>query len=130
MTLQLVLGVTANVSFRKCHIYSFLFSFLYLFFFRTTIYFGIPYPPSHTNLIQMMLTLKLIGLAFEVNSSYNSKKKRDEGNKSEEEKLEDELMDIDVQFLDVFYYVYNYCGILTGIFNKLEISFASQVFII
>lgn len=99
---------------RKCHIYSFVFSFLYLFFFRTTVYFGIPYPPSHTNLIQMMLTLKVIGLAFEVNSSYESKKKRHEGTKTDEEKLQDKLCDIDVEFLDVFYYVYNYCGVLTG----------------
>lgn len=79
----------------------------------------------------MMLTLKLIGLAFEVNSSYTTKKKKDEGNKSDEEKLEDESMHIDVKFLDVFYYVYNYCGVLTGNFwvftitldNKLDISF-------
>ncbi|XP_018561816.1 lysophospholipid acyltransferase 7 [Anoplophora glabripennis] len=99
---------------RKCHIYSFIFSFLYLFFFRATIYFGIPYPPSHTNLVQMMVTLKIIGLAFEVNTSYYSKKKRDKGSKTEEEKLQDELCDIDVQFLDVFCYVYNYCGVLTG----------------
>jgi len=28
-------------------------------FFRLTTYFGIPYPPAHTNLIQMMLTLKV-----------------------------------------------------------------------
>ncbi|KAJ8913222.1 hypothetical protein NQ315_016165 [Exocentrus adspersus] len=99
---------------RKCHIYSFLFSFLYLFFFRTTIYFGIPYPPSHTNLIQMMLTLKIIGIAFEVNASFVSKKKKDTANKTEEERLQDELCNIDVQFLDVFYYIYNYCGVLTG----------------
>lgn len=48
-----------NVSY--CHIISFIFSFLYLIFFRTTVYFGIPYPPGHTNLIQMILTLKLVG---------------------------------------------------------------------
>lgn len=33
--------------------------FSYLLFFRTTTYFGIPNPPGHTNLIQMVLTLKV-----------------------------------------------------------------------
>ncbi|KAJ8945254.1 hypothetical protein NQ318_016674 [Aromia moschata] len=92
---------------RKCHIYSFAFSFLYLFFFRTTIYFGIPYPPSHTNLVQMMLTLKLIVLIL-------PKKKRDLSEKTEEEKYEDKTCDINLEFLDVFYYAFNYCGVLTG----------------
>jgi len=38
---------------------SFFFTFAYLFFFRMTEFFGIPYPPSHTNLVQMMVTLKV-----------------------------------------------------------------------
>lgn len=45
--------------FRHCHILSFFFTFGYLIFFRMTTYFGIPYPPNHTNLIQMMVTLKV-----------------------------------------------------------------------
>lgn len=45
--------------FRSIHVFSFAFTFLYLLFFRTTAYFGIPYPPPHTNLIQMILTLKV-----------------------------------------------------------------------
>jgi len=45
--------------YRKCHIVSFFFTFAYLFFFRMTEFFGIPYPPSHTNLVQMMVTLKV-----------------------------------------------------------------------
>lgn len=47
------------IFFRRCHILSFIFNFGYLIFFRMTTYFGIPYPPAHTNLIQMMLTLKV-----------------------------------------------------------------------
>jgi type IV secretory pathway VirB3-like protein len=38
---------------------SFFFTFAYLFFFRMTEFFGIPYPPSHTNLVQMIVTLKV-----------------------------------------------------------------------
>ncbi|GIY35200.1 lysophospholipid acyltransferase 7 [Caerostris extrusa] len=43
---------------RKCHIVSAVFSFGYLAFFRSTHYFGLPIPPTHTNAIQMILTLK------------------------------------------------------------------------
>ncbi|CAG9863117.1 unnamed protein product [Phyllotreta striolata] len=99
---------------RKCHIRSFTFSFLYLLFFRSTAYFGIPYPPSHTNLVQMMLTLKLVGLAFEVNTHFESKKKKDEAIKTEEQHLEDETLHFDLSFADVFCYAFNYCGVLTG----------------
>lgn len=100
--------------FRKCHLVSFTFSFLYLFFFRSTIYFGIPYPPAHTNLVQMIMTLKLVGLAFEVNTSYQLRKKRDTGQKTDEEKLEDELNDVNPGFFDIFHYTFNYIGVLTG----------------
>nr|CAH7730256.1 unnamed protein product [Callosobruchus chinensis] len=103
---------------RKCQVYVFSFSFLYLFFFRTTAYFGIPYPPSHTNLIQMMLTLKMIGLAFEVNSSYQlglNLNKGDNKHTTEDEKFENQTCEIkDMRFLDICCYVFCYCGILTG----------------
>lgn len=99
---------------RKCHIYSFAFSFLYLFFFRSTAYFGIPYAPGHTNLIEMMLVLKLVGLAFEYNKSLEAMKKWDESSKTEEEQSEDERLQINVEFLDIICYAFNYCGVLTG----------------
>lgn len=44
---------------RFCHVISFVFSFAYLFFFRTTTFFGVPPPPSHTNAVQMILILKV-----------------------------------------------------------------------
>lgn len=77
---------------RICALVSFIFSFLYLFFFRSTEYFGIPYPPGHTNLIQMMLTLKLVGLAFE--KKLNS--------------------DFKADIVELFHYTFNYIGVLTG----------------
>lgn len=100
--------------FRKCHVVSFVFSFLYLFFFRTTIHFGIPYPPAHTNLIQMVLTLKLVGLAFELNTSYTSKKQKDTGNKTKEEQLQTESIEFELTFIEIFHYAFNYIGVLTG----------------
>lgn len=44
---------------QKAHLLTFGFNFGYLLFFRMTEYFGIPAPPGHTNLIQMMMTLKV-----------------------------------------------------------------------
>ncbi|KAK4874614.1 hypothetical protein RN001_013974 [Aquatica leii] len=98
---------------RSSHVISFAFTFLYLIFFRTTIYFGIPYPPAHTNMIQMILTLKLVGLAFEVNSSYLITRRIEEAT-SLEKSLEDESNIIDPSFIDIFHYTFNYIGLLTG----------------
>jgi len=54
---------------RKCHLYSFVWCFSYLTFFRLSAWFGLPDPPSHTNAIILILTLKLVGLAFEVHDT-------------------------------------------------------------
>lgn len=91
---------------RKCHIASFVFSFSYLAFFRTTAYFGVPYPPPHTNLVQMLLTLKLVGLAFEVNQTHLASK-NEEGGKEKFDAVEP-------NFVDIVHYSFNYIGVLTG----------------
>jgi hypothetical protein len=57
--LKMFISLIILLCYRKCHIVSFLFTFAYLFFFRMTEFFGIPYPPAHTNLVQMMVTLKV-----------------------------------------------------------------------
>lgn len=106
--------ITQYLFFRVCHVYVFFFSFLYLFFFRSTIYFGIPYPPSHTNLVQMMLTLKIIGLAFEAHQSFILKNGKKEENKNEDEELENERYSFKITLSDIFHYTFNYCGVLTG----------------
>lgn len=108
--------------FRKCHIVSFIFSFSYLLFFRTTVYFGIPYPPAHTNLVQMILTLKLVGLAFEVNKSYLLQHRENTGKKSEDELAEEEYNLVDPTFLDICHYSFNYVGVLTGTEKVAKIS--------
>lgn len=105
-------GYTFYVVFRKCHLVSFAFSFGYLIFFRTTIYFGIPYPPAHTNLIIMMLTLKLVGLAFEINASHMND--RDESN----DKVinDNQFIEVDPKFMDIIHYAFNFVAVLTGNF--------------
>ncbi|KAH1024971.1 lysophospholipid acyltransferase 7 [Dendroctonus ponderosae] len=100
---------------RFCHLVSFFLSFVYLIFLRTTVYFGLPYSiPSHTNLIQMILTLKLVGLAFEVNSAY-TKKAQNKATPALKNEAETEIGDDYVlDFSHVFYYALNYVGVLTG----------------
>lgn len=98
--------------------------FAYLFFFRTTEYFGIPLPSGHTNMIQMILTLKLVGLAFEANSAHTAASQSTGGTDAapavdadaaaaaaaqREKTLFDQL-----DFVDIFHYAFNYIGVLTG----------------
>lgn len=118
------------IFYRSCHVSVFFFSFLYLFFFRSTIYFGIPYPPSHTNLVQMMLTLKIIGLAFEAHQSFKLKHINEGDNRTEERISEDDHYKFDLAFADIFHYIFNYCGVLTGnlCFKLLEIQ-TKQLFL-
>lgn len=57
-------------------------------------------------MIQMMLTLKLVGLAFEINSAATAPPDDPTGIKSPAfDKIE---------FLDVFHYGFGYVGLLTG----------------
>ncbi|XP_031833000.1 membrane bound O-acyltransferase domain containing farjavit [Nomia melanderi] len=99
--------IITKISPKKCHLASFFFSFFYLLFlFRLGTYIGLPESPSHTNLLLMILTLKLSGLAFEVNAAASQPSDDPEGVNS------DALKNVGV--LDVFHYGFSYMGILTG----------------
>lgn len=62
----------------------------------------------------MMLTLKLIGLAFEVNTADSAKKAKDEKLSKEEINY----LQIEPCFIDIFHYAFNYAGVLTGPYYK------------
>lgn len=62
----------------------------------------------------MMLTLKIIGLAFETHWSFILKNQKDEASKSEEQIMKEDRNDFNLTFLDIFHYIFNYCGVLTG----------------
>ena len=64
-TLLLLAAVPAS----HLHLATFLWCFSYLTFFRVSARLGLPEPPAHTNAIILILTLKLVGLAFEVHDS-------------------------------------------------------------
>lgn len=78
--------------------------------FRLTDWYGVPSPPTHTNLILMIMTLRYGGLGYEINAA------------------EDELKNdnykgiIKVGFLDVIHYGFSYMGVLTGIILILLIQ--------
>lgn len=110
---------------RICHKVSFAFTFLYLCFFRTSLWFGIPYASGHTNLVQMILTLKIVGLAFEVNSAYVNKTNKTnelvaDGSKFKEQILEEEFSYVSPGFVDIFHYCFNYIGVLTGPYYRYK----------
>lgn len=100
---------------------SFVVLFSYLLFFRTTIYFGIPTPPGHTNMIQMILTLKLVGIAFEKNNAWNKKKLIDAAGNDNTLKKSDltpltpaESEILELKLIDMMHYSFSYVGVLMG----------------
>ena len=98
------------------HGINFAVGFLHLFFFRLCgsgsgfwPWSWFPVAPSHTNAIQMIMTLKLMGLAFEVHDS-NKMSKNDE-----DRSLEKKYKQVDPIVVDVFHYAFAHSGILTGL---------------
>jgi len=87
---------------------------IYLLFFRTVHLFGLSTPPGHTNMIQMILTLKIIGLAFERDAVLTKVRDAD---KSDDKQIELTAAESDLQniaVIDIFHYCFNYIGLLTG----------------
>lgn len=107
-----------------CHFVSFGWSFMYLLFFRVCHYMGLEMPPAHTNAVQMMITLKLVGICFEVHDTW---KKRGMLKKSESEEDKKNLViqlkyeEVDPSPMDVFHYAFNYVGVLTGPYYKYRV---------
>lgn len=99
------------ISHRQCHIVSLTVSFLQLFVFRWSEQLQLPVPPAHTNAIIMILTLKLVGLAFEVHDS------KSEGGKGDR-KGEPE---VNPGFLDIFHYGLSHVGLITGPYYKYKV---------
>lgn len=96
--------------------------FGHLFFFRLSDKFGLPLPSGQTNLIQMIIVFRVVGVAFDMNGSWLAITK---GKKNEYiDKLKEKAgrLDRDDDFLeviqpsaiDIFHYTFNYIGLLTG----------------
>lgn len=99
---------------------SFAWNFGYLLLFRTIHWFGLPAPSPVTNAAQLFLTLKMVGLAFEIQDSYN--RKQGVQSVSGDEKMDVDLKikycSIKVSPLEVISYALCYIGLLTGPYYK------------
>lgn len=111
---------------------SFLFTFAYLLFYRSCTFFGLPAPPKHSNAVQLLVTLRMISLAFETRDSLINKNSLGvesldtPANKAENRasvngpitknsKCSDEAIRLP-SFFNVISYGYCYIGLLTGPF--------------
>ncbi|XP_011554803.3 lysophospholipid acyltransferase 7 [Plutella xylostella] len=106
---------------KYCHIVTFFFMFGYLFFFRLADKFGLPLASGQTNLIEMIIVLRVVGVAFEINGSWLAVAKAKKGGEKEVkpsrdgvERDEDFLELINPNLDDLFHYTFNYVGLLTG----------------
>jgi len=109
--LHILLLITLNAAIyklanpKKCQTLSLVVSFLYLFIFRLSDRFGLPVPPAHTNAIIMILTLKLVGLATEIQDSKDP---------------ETGKLQLNPSVLDVYHYGLCHAGLITGPYYKFQ----------
>lgn len=110
---------------RWCHLVSLAVSFLYLFMFRLSDQIGLPSPPAHTNAIIMILTLKMVGLAFEVHDSHHSTATTTTGSSETAQQNQDTTRPAVVWqlerppgFWEIFHYGFNHVGLITGPYYK------------
>lgn len=109
-----ILAIKASTV-RFCHIVTFFFMFGYLVFFRLADKFGFSLSSGQTNLIEMIIVLRVVGVAFEINGSWLAmKNKKEESIKNEKEKDDDFVEIINPDLSDLFHYSFNYIGLLTG----------------
>eukprot|EP00092_Neocalanus_flemingeri_P009614 GFUD01010348.1.p1 GENE.GFUD01010348.1~~GFUD01010348.1.p1 ORF type:complete len:495 (-),score=109.74 GFUD01010348.1:780-2264(-) len=132
-TLHLLVQIAGNAAivllmdYRKCHLYSLGWCFSYLTFFRLSGWFGLPSPPPHTNAIILILTLKLVGLAFELHdtavraeySSVSIDAKVDSHTAIEDAKPV--FGDVKPSLSGILHYTLGHVGLITGPYYKYSV---------
>ncbi|XP_056014060.1 lysophospholipid acyltransferase 7-like isoform X2 [Ostrea edulis] len=101
---------------RKCHFCTFVWCFGYLAFFRTCHYFGIPKVSPLSNAVQLFVTLRVVGLGFEIHDSCSELSTKDD--LDEEKELWREYKYISPSAVDMFQYSFCYIGQFTGPYYK------------
>lgn len=115
----------------KCHLAAFTVMFGYLAFFRLASMFGLPDPPGHINMIQMIMTLKvrdlctilksliysstkfqIAGIGFEKTASWKKLKEREKNEDVEISEYDSVIQSVNI--VEILHYSFNYIGILTG----------------
>lgn len=120
---------------KKCHLFCFAFMFGYLFLFRMASSLCFQAPAGHSNMILMILTLRLVGLSFEVNAAHlraaeigRAKKSEGDDKPPEAPLSENEKALLKLDMLDVLNYSFNYVGILTGPYYTYK-TFRDAIFL-
>ena len=88
---------------------TFAFAFSYLLFCRMADQFGFDLPTGHANAIQLLMTLRVVSVAFEITDL--------EGMKERKEKLPYEIPNS----WEYFSYCYCFCGAMTGPYYSYEV---------
>lgn len=109
------------------HTVSFWLQMILLVCFRLCHWVGLPNVPAHANPIIMMLTLKLIGLAFEIHDTKKLELEMEAALKNNEaisevesKKLQLKWKGVNPSLVDTFHYAFGYTGILTGPYFKFR----------
>ncbi|KAG8433866.1 hypothetical protein GDO86_012291 [Hymenochirus boettgeri] len=109
-----------RISPRSCHFLALGWTFTYLLFFRTITYFDLPAPTPFTNAVQLLLTLKLVSLANEVQQFCRTKKQ--EVTTFTKPAVISVISSIP-SLVEMFYYSYCYIGLMTGPFYRYKTYF-------
>ncbi|XP_050739721.1 lysophospholipid acyltransferase 7-like [Eriocheir sinensis] len=118
------IAILQFVSKSLCHVVSFWFSFGYLLFCRLSHYIGLTMTPPHTNAVQMMITLKLIGICFEVHDTWKKRgelKKEEDKDKKAQLEMELRHEEVEPSPMDICHYAFCYIGVLTGPYYKYRV---------
>lgn len=92
-------------------------TFLYLLFFRLGTFFGLPPSSPFCNAVQLLLTLKMVSLANEV-QSFHLMKKEDVSSFSKSSVIGG--LSQEPSFYDIISYSYCYVGLMTGPFFRYQ----------
>ncbi|XP_078393530.1 membrane-bound acylglycerophosphatidylinositol O-acyltransferase mboat7 [Cetorhinus maximus] len=103
---------------RHCYYLTLLWTFAYLLFFRMQAFLKLPVPTPFANAVQLLLTLKMVSLAAELNRAYlDSVSRQVEQSGPTRGRIIAGLMP---GLKDMIYYSYCYLGIMTGPFYRYK----------
>ncbi|XP_055337429.1 lysophospholipid acyltransferase 7-like [Paramacrobiotus metropolitanus] len=106
---------------RDCHKWSFAFCFGYLAFFRTAEHFGLPETTEFSNAVQLILTLKAVGVAFEINDTQLRRKGLSPfASSSPNFSPTNTYANVDPGFVNIIHYCLCFMGIMTGPYFKYK----------
>nr|XP_060636385.1 lysophospholipid acyltransferase 7 [Anolis sagrei ordinatus] len=104
-----------NISPRACHYLTLGWTFSYLLFFRTVTFFDFPEPTPFTNAVQLLLTLKMVSLANEV-QEFTQAKKQEVTSFSKSSVIG--VIPKMPGLVEILCYSYCYVGLMTGPFFR------------